>query len=181
MGQWHKARTIMMKLDGVTKENYDRLTSCLAVCMQESFEPGSSHMTLMSKMKPALMKVVQESKDVFQICAFIAGKGSMTDAHKTELESNIKEIQDAITAATKAFQAAKKELGITGISLDMNDEHAFCLSVCAFGRLTIEFAQTLVDDKTGTKPFDSPYEGRGLTGIFDLSGLCDWNKVNLSI
>merc|ERR1719386_618499 len=82
-----------------------------------------------------------------------------------ELETNIKEIKDAIVAATKAFQDAKKELGITGISLDMNDEHAFCLSVCAFGRLTMDFAQALVDDKAGTKPIPSPYEGRGFTGI----------------
>merc|ERR1719313_3185202 len=103
MGQWHKARTMMMKVDGTTRENYDRLVSCLAVCMQESFEPGSSHMALMSKMKPALMKIVKESKDVFQICAEISGKGSMADAHKTELETNIKEIKDSIVAATKAF------------------------------------------------------------------------------
>merc|ERR1719313_718964 len=180
MGQWHKARTIMMKLDGVTKENYDRLTSCLAVCMQESFEPGSSHMTLMSKMKPALMKVVQESKDVFQICAEIAGRGAMSDAHKTELEANIKEIKDAIVAATKAFQDAKKELGITGISLDMNDEHAFCLSVCAFGRLTMDFGQALVDDKAGTKPIPSPYEGRGISGIFDTDVIFEWKWANLA-
>merc|ERR1719238_1884617 len=106
----------------------------------------------MAKMKPALQKIVQESKDVFQICAEIAGKGSMADAHKTELEANMKEIKDAITAATKAFKDAKKELGITGISIDMNDEHAFCLSVCAFGRLTVSFAKCLIDDHTGSKP-----------------------------
>merc|ERR1719261_1178445 len=62
----------------------------------------------------------------------------------------------------------------------MNDEHAFCLSVCAFGRLTIEFAQSLVDDKTGTKPFPSPYEGRGFTGIFDPAVICEWKWVNLA-
>merc|ERR1719230_2217272 len=105
-------------------------------------------------MKPALMKVVNESKDVFQICAEIAGMGSMKDA--------------------------KKELGINGISLDMNDEHAFCLSVCAFGRLTMDFAQTLVDDKTGTKPIPSPYEGRGLSGIFDTSVIFEWKWANLA-
>merc|ERR1719428_1501533 len=120
MGRWQKGRIMLKKMDAVAKENYDRLTSCLAVCMLESFEPGSSHMTLMAKMKPALMKVVKESKDVFQICAEIAGRGAMADAHKTELETNIKEIKDAITAATKAFQDAKVKLGIPGISIDMN-------------------------------------------------------------
>merc|ERR1719261_31288 len=135
----------------------------------------------MAKMKPALMKVVAESKDVFQICAEIAGQGSMTEANKTELETNIKEIKDAIAAATKAFQDAKKELGITGISLDMNDEHAFCLSVCAFGRLTCSFAQALVDDKTGANPLPSPYEGRGITGIFDPSVIFDGKVANLAV
>merc|ERR1719409_1853753 len=181
MGSWQKARTMLTKLDGAARENYDRLVSCLAVCMLESFEPGSQHMALMAKMKPALMKVVAESKDVFQICAEIAGKGSMADAHKTELEANMKEIKDAITAATKAFQDAKKELGIPGISLDMNDEHAFCLSVCAFGRLTVDFAQALVDDKTGTKPIPSPYEGRGITGIFDLDVIFHYKWANLAM
>merc|ERR1719456_769214 len=104
----------------------------------------------------------------------------MADAHKTELEANMKEIKDAITAATKLFQDTKKELGIPGISLDMNDEHAFCLSVCAFGRLTMDFAQSLVDDKTGTKPIPSPYEGRGLTGIFDTSVIFAWKWANLA-
>merc|ERR1719217_1817053 len=132
--------------------------------MLETFEPGTNHAALMAKMKPALMKVVNEAKDVFQICAAIAGKGSMTDAHLTELQTNIKEIQDAIRAATKAFQDAKKELGITGISLDMNDEHAFCLSVCAFGRLTVEFAQCMIDDKSGERPLQLLSEGRGFTG-----------------
>ena len=136
MGSWQKVRTMLTRLDAAPRENYDRLTNCLAVCMLEDFEPGSQHMTLMAKMKPALLKVVKESKDVFYICAVIAGQGSMTDANKTELETNIKEIKDAIVAATKAFQDAKKELGITGISLDMNDEHAFCLSVC-LGKLAI--------------------------------------------
>merc|ERR1719217_1695880 len=148
--------------------------------MLETFEPGTNHAALMAKMKPALMKVVNEAKDVFQICAAIAGKGSMTDAHLAELQTNIKEIQDAITAATKAFGDAKKELGIPGISLDMNDEHAFCLSVCAFGRLTVDFAQALIDDKTGTKPIPSPYEGRGITGIFDFSVIADWKWANLA-
>merc|ERR1719217_1284222 len=180
MGSWQKARLMMKRMNAAATENYDRLTSCLAVCMLESFEPGSQHMTLMAKMKPALMKVVKESKDVFQICAEIAAKGSMADAHKTELEANIKEIKDAIVAATKAFQDAKKELGITGISLDMNDEHAFCLSVCAFGRLTMDFAQALVDDKTGTKPIPSPYEGRGVTGIFDPNVIFEWKWANLA-
>jgi hypothetical protein len=180
MGSWQKARTMLKVMNTAAAENYDRLTSCLAVCMLENFEPGSPHMALMAKVKPALMKVVQESKDVFQICAVIAGSGSMADAHKTELETNIKEIKDAIAAATKAFKDAKKELGIPGISLDMNDEHAFCLSVCAFGRLTIDFAQTLVDDKNGTKPIPSPYEGRGFTGIFDTSVILEWKWANLA-
>merc|ERR1719460_1273674 len=105
----------------------------------------------------------------------------MTDANKTELETNVQEIKASIAEATQAFQNAKKELNITGISVDMNDEHAFCLSVCAFGRLTMDLAQDFIDDKTGTKLLPRLSEGRGITGLFDTSVILDGGNVNVAL
>merc|ERR1719456_1897536 len=105
----------------------------------------------------------------------------MADAHKTELEANMKEIKDAIAAATKAFQDAKKELGIPGISLDMNDEHAFCLSICAFGRLTTDFAESLLNDKKGIKPLAPLVDGTGIMGLFDSGVVLDPRHANSAL
>jgi hypothetical protein len=181
LGQWQKARTLMMKLDSVARENYDRIVSCLAVCMTEDFEAGSNHMKLMAKMKPYMSKVVAESRDVFACCVAIAAEGKMTDAEKTELEEQIKDITDAVSAATKAFHDGKKELGLEGISFDMNDEHAFCLSVCAFGRITVDFANELIDDKTGTKPIPNLVDGTGIMGTFDSGVVFDKKHANLGL
>ena len=103
--------------------------------------------------------VVSESSDVFELCTEVSCEGKMSDDVKSKLEEEIGEIKEAVSDATKAFYDAKKALNITGISIDMNDEHAFCLSVCAFGRLTMDFAQALVDDKAGTKECQKECKG----------------------
>jgi hypothetical protein len=167
MGTWQKARTYMMRFDSKARENYDRLVSCLDVCMLETFESGSDHMTLMKKMKPALLKIVTESSDVFELCTEVSCEGKMSDDVKSKLEEEIGEIKEAVSDATKAFYDAKKALNITGISIDMNDEHAFCLSVCAFGRITCDYAEELIGDKTGTKPIPNLADCTGIMGTFD--------------
>merc|ERR1719353_470460 len=44
----------------------------------------------------------------------------------------------------------------------------------------MDFAQTLAEDKAGTKPIPSPWEGRGFTGIFDTSVILEWKWANLA-
>jgi len=181
MGTWQKARTLMMRLNAVARENYDRIVSCLEVCMLEDFEPGSNHMVLMKKMKPYMLKVVAEARDVFACCVDIAAEGKMSDEDKTTLESQIVDVREAVVAATKAFHDGKKALNIEGISMDMNDEHAFCLSVCAFGRITVDFANELLNDKNGTKPIPNLSDGTGIMGTFDSSVVFDARHANLAL
>jgi hypothetical protein len=181
MGSWNKARAMMMKLDESARELYDRIVSCLAVCMYEDFEPGSSHMKIMAKMKAPLLSIVAESRDVFLICTEITCEGKMSDAQKTELEGQLQDIKDAVEAATKAFYAAKGDLGLTAVTLDMADEHAFCLSVCAFGRITCDYAQLLIDDKTGTNKIAPLDECTGIMGTFDSAVVFNPRHANLGL
>merc|ERR1719272_2931805 len=127
------------------------------------------------------MKVVAESRDVFACCVDIAAEGKMSDADKTELEAQIEDIKDAVKAATVAFHAGKKELKIEGISMDMTDEHAFCLSVCAFGRITVDFANELINDKNGTKPIPNLSDGTGIMGTFDSAVVFDARHSNSAL
>jgi len=181
MGSWQKARTLMMKLDAVARENYDRIVSCLDVCMGEEFEAGSAHMNLMKKMKAPLLKIVAESRDVFLICVEIACEGKMTDAQKTELETQVQDVKDAVAAATKAFHDTKTALNLNEVTLDMADEHAFCLSVCAFGRITCDYAEDLINDKNGTKPIPNLADGSGIMGTFDSAVIFDARHSNSAL
>lgn len=61
MARWQKARAMLKIINRTAKENYDRLTSCLAVCMLKSYEPGSSRMAFDDEDEASFKKCCRRS------------------------------------------------------------------------------------------------------------------------
>eukprot|EP00747_Dinoflagellata_sp_TGD_P213580 gnl/TRDRNA2_/TRDRNA2_86510_c1_seq1.p1 gnl/TRDRNA2_/TRDRNA2_86510_c1~~gnl/TRDRNA2_/TRDRNA2_86510_c1_seq1.p1 ORF type:complete len:728 (+),score=135.86 gnl/TRDRNA2_/TRDRNA2_86510_c1_seq1:287-2185(+) len=173
MGSWQKARTMLKRLHTSVRESYHRIICSLELCARADVSPGSLHVPFMRKVKPRLQSLVEEAREIFELCVEIAGAGSMTSAEAAELEAQVKDVRYAIAATTEAFQEAKKDLKASPLGLELNDEHAFCLSVCAFGRTACDLAAELIADRTGAKPIPSFVNFTGIMGTFDTVVIFD--------
>merc|ERR1719265_14017 len=98
------------------------------------------------------------------------------NSSKEGLENAIAELNRAVLDLTKEFLAAQRKHGLNSLSDDCSGENVVCSNICAFSRLSSEFAAKLMEPVPAETA--SWKDGGGMLGVFQPSHLTDGMHLN---
>merc|ERR1719265_529604 len=98
------------------------------------------------------------------------------NASKDNLNKAIADLRRSVLKLTKEFLAAQKKHGLNSLSDDCSGENVVCSNICAFSRLSCEFAEKLMLPVATESA--SWKDGGGMLGIFQPSHLTDSMHLN---
>jgi hypothetical protein len=173
MGSWQRQRMMLKQLDSFMGESFNRLCTVLNCCVDEDF--NDTHDKLMAEVREPMMKIVDEVGGLLVACVETIEVGDC-NASKENLTAACTELKKAVLVLTKEFLAAQKKLGLNVLSDDCSGENVVCSNICAFSRLSCEFAERLMEPV----PTESASwkDGGGVAGIFQPSHLTDKMQLN---
>merc|ERR1719281_1434949 len=167
-------RALMDSHLGLLNNIYDRLRSLMVAVSTEDF--GDSHNKIMDKIRGSSMKVASSVKKLLVAVTEAATDGDISAEEKGHLADLVSEAKEARTQLAVDFDAARRAYKV--VSKETCGESFFVLSLSAYARLTIEYADLLM-----TKPPEGVGIGAGISaGISGtFSGLGDRFNVNFTI
>lgn len=164
LGKMQRQRVMLRKLEVVLTENYDRLLATFCICVRDK-----SPSPMMQRVQDIIFRVVAEANNLLQIGLEAIDAGIVNEEKAQRLRSGAASLRAAYTDLTAEFRRAKIESRIPAISQELLGESAFCLTVCAFGRVVAQWAEELADRNPPT-PEAGGFLGLGsLADIFDMS------------
>lgn len=172
-GAWQRQRMMLKLLDGFMAGSFDRLCTVLNCCVDEDF--NETHDKLMKEVRGPMMNIVDKVGGLLVACVETIEVGD-ADAAKASLEKSIQELEQAVLVLTKEFLAAQKKLGLNSLSKDCSGENVTCSNICAFSRLSSEFARSLMEPMASES--SSWKDGGGVMGVFQPSFLMDKMHLN---
>lgn len=173
MGSWQRQRMMLKILDSYMGESFNRLCTVLKCSLSEEF--NDNHDNLMKEVRRALMDIVDHVGELLIVCVDSILVGDC-DATKADLNARIADLENSVRRFTTDFLKAEKSLGLNLLSDDCAGENVVCSNICAFSRLTCEFAQKL-QEPVATES-TSWKDGGGVLGIFQPSVLTDGMHLN---
>merc|ERR1719262_180929 len=137
---------------------------------------GDSHNKIMDKIRTSSTAVAESVKKLLITATEAATDGDISSAEKTHLQELVSEAKQAVKQLAKDFDGARR--AHKPFSKDTFGESFFVLTISAYARLTIEYAEVLM-----TNPPQGVGLGAGLSaGISGtFSGLGDKMNVNFTI
>jgi len=181
----HRMRKMLYRLDAVSEETRERLTSIVAACRVEDW--CESHNKVMGRCRPYLQEVTDRSHRLLGGLAGLACRGELpTDSggERVRIRADVEELRASMLALANEFRASKTSVGLPELSNALLAEHVFCFSASSYGRIAMEFAEYMLDPD-----FDETWRGpntivlalkQGLGGIFDRSVLFDPAHINFA-
>lgn len=176
MGAWQRQRMMLKILDSYMAESFNRLCTVLNSSLSEDF--NDSHDKLMKEVREAMMDIVDHVGQLLIVCIESITTGDC-DATKADLDAHIATLEESVKNLTKDFLKAQKTLGLNKVSDDNSGENVVCSNICAFSRLTSEFAKKL-QEPVGTET-TTWKDGGGIGGIFQPSHLTDSMQLNFAL
>jgi len=168
LGKMQRQRAMLKKLEVVLTENYDRLMATFCICVRDK-SPSKT----MGKVKNTVRVVIAEANDLLGIGLAALDAGIVNDEKALSLQAGAARLRTAYKDLTNEFRRAKYEDGIPAVSQDLLGESAFCLTVCAFGRVVAQWAEDLGSRKP-PEPEAGGFLGLGsLADIFDTKVMLD--------
>merc|ERR1719331_766368 len=167
-------RALMESHLGLLNNIYERLRALMVAVSTEDF--GESHLKIMSKIKGSSMNVASEVKTLLNAVTEAAGDGDISSAEKDHLAGLVSSTKKAVKQLAKDFDAARRAYGV--VSKDTCGESFFVLSISAYARLTIEYAELLMTNPPQGVGLGAGISA-GISGTF--SGLGDKFNVNFTI
>jgi hypothetical protein len=167
-------RALMESHLGVMNNIYDRLRALLVAVSTEDF--GDSHMKIMDKIRGSSIAVAESVQKLLIATTEAATDGDISSTEKAQLKDLIDEAKQAVKQLAVDFDGARRAYGPT--SKETFGESFFVLTISAYARLTIEYAELLI-----TNPPQGVGIGAGIAaGISSTwSGLGDRFNVNFTI
>merc|ERR1719355_390200 len=167
-------RALMEGHLGVMNNIYDRLRALLVAVSTEDF--GDSHMKIMDKIRGSSIAVADSVAKLLVSTTEAATDGDISSTEKGQLKDLIDEAKKAVKQLAVDFDGARRAYGPT--SKETFGESFFVLTISAYARLTIEYAELLI-----TNPPQGVGIGAGIAaGISSTwSGLGDKFNVNFTI
>merc|ERR1719261_1105593 len=167
-------RALMESHLGLMNNLYDRLRALMVAVSTEDF--GESHNKIMFDIRGSSMNVASSVKKLLIAVTEAATDGDISEAEKNHLAGLVSSTKKAVKQLAVDFDAARRAYGV--VSKDTCGESFFVLSVSAYARLTIEYAELLM-----TNPPQGVGLGAGISaGISStFSGLGDKFNVNFTI
>merc|ERR1719161_2094268 len=163
-------RALMELHAGMLNNVYDRLRALLVAVSTEDF--GDSHINIMDKIRSSSFAV---SRTVAKLL-IAATDGDISGQEKDQLRGLVDEAKAAVKQLAVDFDGARR--AYKPVSKDTFGESFFVLSISAYARLVIEYAETLINNPPKGVGFGEGISA-GISGTF--SGLTDRFNVNFTI
>lgn len=165
-GGIQRQRVMMDSLETFMTESYDRILSVFNV---ELCQRSPSALTQL--VRPYLNRVIDESGALLT-----EGLGAVIDTRVTgerqqRLRDRLLATRDAVRTLTREFRRAKAATRAGVLDRNLFSEHAFSLTVCAFGNGCADWGEGLAEGK-----FKDPQEG-GFLGLGSLKILVDESVI----
>merc|ERR1719207_479618 len=167
-------RALMESHQGLMNNLYDRLRALMIAVSTEDF--GESHMKIMDKIRGSSFDVANSVKVLLIAATEAATDGDISASEKAHMEDLIAEAKRAVKQLAVDFDSARRAYKV--ISKETFGESFFVLTVSAYARMVIEYAELLC-----TNPPKGVGMGAGISaGISStFSGLGDKFNVNFTI
>merc|ERR1719191_440774 len=174
MGVQGTIRALMESHLGMINNLYDRLRALMIAVSTEDF--GESHIKIMDQIRGASFDVAHSVKVLLVAATEAATDGDISSSEKAHMEDLIAEAKKAVAKLAVDFDKARRQYKT--ISKETFGESFFVLTVSAYARLVIEYAEVLC-----TNPPKGVGIGAGISaGISStFSGLGDKFNVNFTI
>merc|ERR1719191_1900452 len=174
MGVQGTIRALMESHLGMINNLYDRLRALMIAVSTEDF--GESHVKIMDKIRGSSFDVANSVKVLLIAATEAATDGDISASEKAHMEDLIAEAKRAVKQLAVDFDSARRAYKV--ISKETFGESFFVLTVSAYARMVIEYAELLC-----TNPPKGVGMGAGISaGISStFSGLGDKFNVNFTI
>jgi hypothetical protein len=137
IGRPQTVRVFLGQLDHSFRELYNKMCAVMHSIENEQYD--AKHVQTMSAMKPTLKVLVTEAGVMLTMVTQAASDGVLDNTEIEKLVEQQKRTVKAIEDVTSAFSSRWHGK----LDFEMTDENAFCLSCCSFGRLAVDFVDTL--------------------------------------
>eukprot|EP00746_Dinoflagellata_sp_MGD_P001700 gnl/MRDRNA2_/MRDRNA2_103230_c0_seq1.p1 gnl/MRDRNA2_/MRDRNA2_103230_c0~~gnl/MRDRNA2_/MRDRNA2_103230_c0_seq1.p1 ORF type:complete len:851 (-),score=141.24 gnl/MRDRNA2_/MRDRNA2_103230_c0_seq1:104-2656(-) len=137
-GRVQKARVSFGILQVKLRESYNRLGTLMHSCKMEKYDPR--HTEMMKNLKKYLDSVCKEAGELFEMVTVATGDGHLAKAEIKSLSDQKSLAKRAVEELTQVFTKMQGD----EINSDNLDEYSFCLNICAYGTLAIEYTETLI-------------------------------------
>merc|ERR1719327_1398075 len=174
MGVQGTIRALMESHLGMINNLYDRLRALMIAVSTEDF--GESHIKIMEKIRDASFDVAHSVKVLLVAATEAATDGDISSSEKAHMEDLIAEAKKAVAKLAVDFDKARRSYKT--ISKETFGESFFVLTVSAYARMVVEYAEVLcTNPPKGVGMFEGVSAGVSST----FSGLGDKFNVNFTI
>jgi len=175
MGVAGTIRALMENHLGLMNNTYDRLRALMVAVSTEDF--GDSHNQVMVKIHDSTLAVAGSVKKLLVTATEAATDGDISSQEKANLQQLISETKGTVKQLAIDFDSVRRSFG-KPICKDTLGESFFVLTISAYARLVIEYAEVLT-----TNPPQGVGIGAGISaGISStFSGLGDRFNVNFTV
>jgi len=170
-------RALMESHLALMNDVYDRLRAALTVARTEDF--GPSHTTIMRKIHDSSIRVALAVKELLMAVTQAATDGDISSSEKAELQSLVGEARAAVAQLAKDFDAGRKALN-KPVSADLLGENFFVLTVSAYARLVIDYAEMMTTKPPKGAGFGAALMG-GLKSTWDMKSMTERFNMNFTI
>merc|ERR1719428_1103441 len=153
---------------------YDRLRALLVAVSTEDF--GESHKKVMAKIRDSSLDVAVAVKKLLITATEAATDGDISPAEKDHLLELVSDAKKAVKQLAEDFDKARRPYPT--LSKDTFGESFFVLSISAYARLVIEYAETLINNPPKGVGFGEGISA-SISGTF--SGLTDRFNINFTM
>jgi len=174
MGVAGTVRALMESHLGLMNNLYDRLRALLVAVSTEDF--GESHTKVMKKIKDSSTNVALCVEALLNAATHAATDGDISGDEKAHLNDLIADTRMAVRKLATEFDASRKQYKV--VAEETFGESFFVLTLSAYARMTIDYAQTLIDNPPKGVGFGEGVKA-GITSTF--TGLTDKFNVNFTI
>jgi hypothetical protein len=164
LGKMQRQRVMLRKLEALLSELYDRLLAVFCICVRDQ-----SPSEMMGQVKPNLDAVIAEGSALLNLGLTALAEGTVSDEMAASLSAGAARARQAAVDLTEKFRTVKTRSRKAAVDADLLGESAFCLTVCAYGRLAADWADELAS-RQPPAPEAGGFLGLGsLKDIFDMS------------
>merc|ERR1719333_1344358 len=167
-------RALMESHLGLMNNIYDRLRALMVAVSTEDF--GESHLKIMSKIRGSSFEVAESVKKLLIAATEAATDGDISTAEKDTLAGLVADAKKAVKQLAVDFDGARR--AFKPLSKDSFGESFFVLTISAYARLVIEYAEVLMTNPPQGVGFGAGISA-GISGTF--SGLGDRFNVNFTL
>merc|ERR1719301_246738 len=167
-------RALMDSHLGLLNNIYDRLRALMVAVSTEDF--GDSHNKIMDKIRGSSIAVAESVKQLLIAATEAATDGDISSAEKDTLAGLVANAKKAVKQLAVDFDGARR--AFKALSKDSFGESFFVLTISAYARLVIEYAEVLMNNPPQGVGFGAGISA-GISGTF--SGLGDKFNVNFFI